>query len=433
MNSTLDQIRYTPIIEFLELLRSEGFDVGVDSYLDFYQVLTQLPEDVPITSYSSFLAPLVCKNEAEQSRFYELFHAHGQSILSTCSEEQVLPPIIQKVDSNTSLFSIDATEKDLVPSTLPPKTISKRSEFLKWLVLASTILIGVELLFYPISNYYASSTTSSPKLESQDVPIPSKKENTLNTETVESTDTDYVEHKAPTKLDYFRDPSRKLDFESKAVDASYPYALPNRVDDDFWYQLYQNSSYLKYSAVFSILFLFLFTQIRKRNKKTDWTKQTHSKAPFSLRLQIPEVKQWPMEETFQKLAKLLNIRRETDRKELDITKTVNATIKNAGQWDFRFSRQKEAVEYLFLIDKSTASAPQARFFDQVYQQLKQADVPISRFYYEELPLFCWNEAYTDTIPLEEIYAAYHKHHLVLCSDGASLIDPETGQIGRAHV
>ena len=425
MNSTVDQIRYTPIIEFLELLRNEGFDVGVDSYLDFYRVLAQMPKELPISSYSSFLAPLVCKNEAEQNLFYELFEAHGQAIIKTYGIKEGSQTNTQEAAFNSPLQDSKEEQEYLVPSILLPKTASKRPEYLKWIVLLSTALICLALLLYPVLSFYSNSTESTPEIEYEDLPITFEEENQVETEGLESTKTKQVEHQAPTKLDYFRDPSKKLDFEFKEV--AKPESFPNRVDTDFWYPIYQSSDAIKYGIIFGILLLFLFLQVRQRVNKSDWTKESDSKASFSLGFKIPEVRQWPLEETFQKLAKLLNIRRETDRKELDISKTVSATIKNAGQWDFRFSNQKEVVEYLFLIDKGVSTAHQARFFDQVYQQLKQADVPITRFYYEEIPLLCWNEEYTDAIPLEEIHTAYHKHHLVLCSDGASLVDIETGQ------
>ena len=88
------------------------------------------------------------------------------------------------------------------------------------------------------------------------------------------------------------------------------------------------------------------------------------------------------------MAMLLNRlrRREAaDIHRLDMKATVKASVRKAGRADFRFREQTRPPEYLLLIDRYDANDHQARLFDALYQELRLAEVPAERFFYQGDP------------------------------------------------
>ncbi|GAB4420627.1 MAG: hypothetical protein OHK0039_34470 [Bacteroidia bacterium] len=62
-----------PYEEFMQLLRDQGYRIGVDSYLQVQQLTNRLPAGTPRDTLRHLLCPIFAKSEKEQARFYRLF------------------------------------------------------------------------------------------------------------------------------------------------------------------------------------------------------------------------------------------------------------------------------------------------------------------------------------------------------------------------
>ncbi|MDX2031335.1 MAG: SUMF1/EgtB/PvdO family nonheme iron enzyme [Blastocatellia bacterium] len=118
-------------------------------------------------------------------------------------------------------------------------------------------------------------------------------------------------------------------------------------------------------------------------------------------------------------------------RDLDVTATVRATIRQAGLFAPQYKMRKALPEYLLLIDRAGANDEQARLADEIYRRLTDGGVFVERYYFQGDPRLCRRfEPQPAALSLAELAARHPDHFLLLFSDGAELLNSLTGEPER---
>jgi hypothetical protein len=179
------------------------------------------------------------------------------------------------------------------------------------------------------------------------------------------------------------------------------------------------------SAIFLVWWLLrLYRRRRMQLKKRD----ARSERQVDELLVKSFVEKFFQGAAFRRIAQELRRHRRYGSNDIDVQPTVNATIRQGGWFMPVYGTRLEQPEYLALIDRASFSDQQAHLEDELIKRLVKDNVLVERFYFHEDPLICRrenpNEPYLD---LQDLSARYPNHNLLIFSDGATFINPFTGQ------
>jgi len=179
-------------------------------------------------------------------------------------------------------------------------------------------------------------------------------------------------------------------------------------------------------AAFAV-WAFLRWNERRRAKFVAEIEQRDS-PPYVWRIETGEEQRLDFEESLSLLLNRLRRREGTDVRRLDVRGTVKASARRAGRATFVFREQTRPPEYLLLIDRFDANDHRARLFDALYEELRRAEVPVERFFYQGDPRVCFNETHPDGLPLTELLHRHRDARLLLIGEGQRLLLPSSGQL-----
>ncbi|MEM6803548.1 MAG: carboxypeptidase-like regulatory domain-containing protein, partial [Bacteroidota bacterium] len=123
-----------------------------------------------------------------------------------------------------------------------------------------------------------------------------------------------------------------------------------------------------------------------------------------------------------RISKMLRQRRQGPRKKLDIRQTLKATTQNLGMLSLRYLSSSQASEYLILIEQRHPQSHLMRLFNRYVRLLKDENVVIERFFFDQDMRLCWNEDYPQGINLAQLRQKLPRHRLIMFTDGHHMID-----------
>lgn len=121
-------------------------------------------------------------------------------------------------------------------------------------------------------------------------------------------------------------------------------------------------------------------------------------------------------------------RREGNIQRFDIPESISCTIRSGGFPELKFKQSSIPPEYLVLIDKQGFLNQQAKLFEHLVDSLESEDIFVEKFFFHSDPRFCWNKEYLDGFNLQELHNKFPKHHLLIFSDGAFIVDSYEAQL-----
>ena len=124
-----------------------------------------------------------------------------------------------------------------------------------------------------------------------------------------------------------------------------------------------------------------------------------------------------------RLADALRLRQEGLRKEMDIAKTLQATIDRGGFPEVRFRFATQPSEYLCLIDEQNRASHLGELFKHLARNLSAQDVNLEVYYYRKHLSQCWNAYFPKGRTLDQLQRAYPNHRLLVFGDLHELADP----------
>jgi hypothetical protein len=123
----------------------------------------------------------------------------------------------------------------------------------------------------------------------------------------------------------------------------------------------------------------------------------------------------------------LRVLRPTEAADLDIERTIDATLRGGGCFAPAYKVRKRSPEYVMLIDRVSAGDHLSAISEALVDCLKEGEVPLTAYTFHSDPRVCWNPNRPEEVfSLREIAALHHDDRLVLLTDGAGLIDPYRG-------
>ncbi|MFM9947021.1 MAG: SUMF1/EgtB/PvdO family nonheme iron enzyme [Saprospiraceae bacterium] len=150
--------------------------------------------------------------------------------------------------------------------------------------------------------------------------------------------------------------------------------------------------------------------------------------PYVWRIETGKEQRLDFEDNLSLLLNRLRRREGADAHRLDVAGTIKASARRAGRAAFVFREQTRPPEYLLLIDRFDANDHRARLFDALYDELRRAEVPVERFFYQGDPRICFNEAHPNGLPLGELLHRHRDARLLLIGEGQRLLLPSSGQL-----
>jgi uncharacterized protein YukJ len=181
---------------------------------------------------------------------------------------------------------------------------------------------------------------------------------------------------------------------------------------------------LVFGVLGALLAFYWFRKLKGNNRLP-----LANKPPFSFEFQSQEG-DIVVSDTLDLWARQMHQREAGDRREMDIKKSIYATIRTGGLPEARYKYPLQRPGYLVLIDDRSIYHQQARLYAFFTQALVERDVELETFFFHADPRFCWGEKYPRGVRIEDLQRLYANYNLVLVTEGVRLIDYKTGGIGE---
>ena len=126
--------------------------------------------------------------------------------------------------------------------------------------------------------------------------------------------------------------------------------------------------------------------------------------------------------TLIKVVRQLRYTAHSSRYSFDVDKTIQKTIHSGGMARPVYTPLHRHVEYLMLIDRYNLRDHQAQLHNNLYETLKENNIFVERFFFDNSPLVCRNHQHPGGIALTEILSLYEHAGLMLFTNGSQFID-----------
>lgn len=380
--NNLDWLNPEHLIHFIDELREAGYKIGIPQYIAAQNlILILLSQGETLDNpeiLRNLLGPIFCSSPIEQEEFQQHFK-HWVKLFSNTNI------VTEKLDSEAEAFSEElATERAL-------------SSQLQHLTLLITIPIFISILSIIL---FPTHTHKQPIIEP------------LSTPTL-----------PPTPPDSIPIPTGELPIVPPGVLQPQPNPEPAT-------NLPFNWQILLLLLTFYIVVVFVWRLwwswranlfLQRHNTTQQPNLQTISITGFEENLVSSLV--------LLKIAKNFRYRIRIPANEIDIEKTINATLKNSGWLTPIYQTYQVIPEYLFLVNRSNYRDHQAKFIEEIIQKLRNECVFITIYFFDDDPRICFPQSHANfPLRLRELTSQYSQHSLVIISDTNKFFSAITGEL-----
>ena len=115
--------------------------------------------------------------------------------------------------------------------------------------------------------------------------------------------------------------------------------------------------------------------------------------------------------------------------QLDIEKTIDATLRQGGWLKPIYRNYQILPEYLFLVNRTSFQDHQAQFIEEIIERLKKDNVLITSYFFDDDPLICFpSHGESSPLRLDEIISKYDQNYLIIVSDTANFFSVISGEL-----
>jgi len=361
------------LLEFIDKLREAGYSIGISQYIaaqDLILILISQGENFDNPErLRNLLAPIFCSSQLEQENFKQYFDDSFKSV-----SQNIVLTEKTTAENKTSL----EPEKAIKPPSL-------------LLILPLIVIIFPGITLFVIFNNVANPLTTTP------TNIPTTTPNIIPT----PTPIKCTENIPPNTINW---PRNTINWPRELAFFLTPAAL-FLISRMWWFWLNRQ--------------LFL----RRYGTTTQPEVQNISIADFEIEQELfPTM-------IFMQIARNLRRRIPVPSNELDIEKTIDATLRQGGWLKPIYRNSQILPEYLFLVNRTSFQDHQAQFIEEIIQRLKKDNVLITSYFFDDDPLICF-PSHGESFPLRlnEIISKYHQHYLVLVSDTEKFFNIINGEL-----
>jgi len=458
-------LKYQLLAELLQTLEAAGYQFGIEKHLHIRQLLGAIPEDTAIEDLREILAPVICNNEQDQIFFYDIFpvcleraRAVHDPVAAVIIEEKtnfwpLWIALLSAVLLAALIFVVREEAEDIIgkPKELEPRFQTVRPDSTEKICINKENLIGLDSIINSwICNDSLIRRGESPfgvfSLE-DNICLRYQARDTLGKDTICITLVDSSGHQSniifyPTieKEEISTADStaeQQIEFTKRAF--LFPTAEsvirerlevePLSTSEAF---LVDNAWWLK-PLLMLLLGALLWSILKFRDQKRQKLVaevETRDKAPYIWDIEIDGIDAIEMNTAFVRSVHQLRRRTLGEHFVLDIPKTVKTTIEKAGMINFAYSQQTRPPEYLLLIDRQNAANHQALVYDLLFRAFRKNEIIVERFFYDDDPRDCYNEAFPDGISIRELQLRFYNTRLIILGNAYQLLNPFNGKLAR---
>ncbi|WP_375467177.1 formylglycine-generating enzyme family protein [uncultured Nostoc sp.] len=379
-NLDLDWLKPDVLIHFIDELREAGYKIGIAQYIAAQNLILILLAqgetlDNPKT-LRNLLGPIFCSSPIEQEDFQQRFDYWV------------------KLFSKTNLVTenLDVEAKVLSEELATERTLYSQ---MQRLIVLATISIFISILSILLS---ASHTNKKPFIQPSSTLPPTSVDSIPTPTGVLPT---VPLRQLPSKTN--TEPSTNLSFTWQIL-------------------LLLLTFYIVVVFIWRLWWLWrakLFLQRHSTTQQPDL--QTISITGFEENLVSSLV--------LLKIARNFRYRIRIPAREIDVERTIDATLRNGGWLTPIYRNYQVLPEYLFLINRASYRDHQAKFVEEIIQRLRNEGVFITIYFFDDDPRICFPDSDTSLpLKLREIISQYSQHSLVIISDTSKFFSTITGEL-----
>jgi formylglycine-generating enzyme required for sulfatase activity len=153
--------------------------------------------------------------------------------------------------------------------------------------------------------------------------------------------------------------------------------------------------------------------------------------PEIVTLRVPETQVLPVSEAqLRRAAIALRRRRDESLVELDVSSTIDATVRAAGFFVPRYSSRRATPEYLALVSRRGENDHQARTFDAILDHLAELGVVLDRYSFHDDPRFVHSDTSARGFRLADVISRHHRATLLVCAESAAGFNQRARQVAN---
>ena len=380
---------YLHLKELLKLLQARGVRIDIDHYQSLKVIFDAYGASLTPEEMATKICPILVNDAEQQAHFYRVFAECVQQI-----EQEVTPTQQLLVKKEQSL----------------PNLHKQQRLFLMLFVLFLTAFSSIIWLtqenfvqrksFIDLTKELPTTKKSSEKALLFEDHVREGEAKNSGSIREELEDIVHLNIEEAKKLSYL-----PLEFEDMAE---------NEVEVLWWQE---HKMLVKWWFAGTILLVFLLIEAYHFSKNKLIAKQRKQidkdATLFDLSLPQQYAVQYPMQ-ALHKLAYQLRGRVSTaESKRIDIGKTVDKTIQNAGVVDLVYQAPTKVPQYLILIDQSAKRNQKWSLFEFITKELVRQDLSVERYYFNEIPNKCWNESTHEEVSLKYLQKHFPSHRLII--------------------
>ncbi len=375
-----DWLNPNVLMAFIDELREAGYKIGIPQYIaaqDLILILIAQGETLDNPErLRNFLSPIFCSSPIEQEEFQQRF------------DNWV------KLFSNTNLFQekVDVEAEAFSAELAAERPLSYGMQRLTQLI---SIAIFISILLFP---FYTEERSFIKPRPTPTAPIPTPTE------------------PLPT-------PTGTLPTVPPRLVKTEPSKTPPPKQPFNWrIQLFLLIVYVVIFLVWRLWWLWranLFLQRHSTTQKPEL--QTISITGFEENL-FPSL-------ILLKIARSLRHRIRVPSNEIDVNKTIDATLSRGGWLTPVYKTYQVLREYLFLVNRTSYRDHQAKFIEGIIAGLKQEGVFITIYFFDDDPRICFaDDDKSHPLRFRDIISKYSEHSLVIISDTEKFFSSISGEL-----
>lgn len=361
--------------DFLEHLRLQGFEIGIDHYRRLHILLAEVGADLEPERLKTYLCPLFASNPAQQKAFYETFDRFHRS-WSFQSEPAASGPAAA-LAAPTSLTNARS------------RTSQRRRIELALLALVAVALIAI------VWSGQRTGSRVRPRAGARTVTMsnPGAAPKPVGTAT----------------------PPASLPLQPTTATPAFPAGRR-------W------TGSLRWIAIVAPLVVFVIAEIVQRRRRKLILRQTRARRPpFAWSISAPSVvNPYALSSELRETTLVLRAREPSEVEQLALEPSIAATIAARGFPTLRYAKVTRPAEYLFLIERTSFRDHQTRLFSDLAAGLRREGVHVDSYAYDGDPRICHPLGDGEPVLLANLRRSHPAHRLIILGGGERLIDPVDG-------
>ncbi|WP_254445343.1 formylglycine-generating enzyme family protein [Anabaena sp. UHCC 0204] len=381
IKNTPNWLNLDVLIGLIDTLREAGYSIGVSQYIaaqDLILILISQGENLDNPErLRSLLAPIFCSSPTEQENFKQHF-------------DDLFKPV------NQSSYVIEETAEEN-RTFLEKQTAIKSPYFHLKLLLITIISSGI-----PLFLIFSDSPSDTPKPTFTPTPTPTPTQ------------------PPPTENTNIPDKNSIVCTDNSPINLS-----ENPINIINWPR--EIAFFLTPSALFLISRMWWFWLTRQLFLRRYGTTTQPELDELTLDFDIEQ-------DLFPRII-LMQIARNLRRRipgsstQLDIEKTIDATMRQGGWLKPVYRNCQRTPEYLFLVNRTSFQDHQAQFIEEIIERLKKENVLIISYFFDDDPLICFpSQGEGSPLRLNEIINKYDQHYLIIVSDTEQFFSIISGEL-----